>query len=324
MKNIIKFLLIGLSLSAVNIYALAQGNEDGTLSQQKISKIIHKTIDALEHHYLFPEKARLATKVLTYHLLSGEFYQTSQPAELAEKLRVLLRQSTGDNYFDVIEHNSRLAIDQQTNKEQSNGLQFRTLQAEILSGNIGYLKFERYYSLGVAKRDVDNAFHYLSDVQAMIIDLRTVDRGALPLAQYLSSFFVEPGTNLSDIAYQQQTKMTPLLAIEHNDYARFRQNFPVYILNSAFVAGAWEFFSYTLKHFDKAVIVGEQTIGFGYLTKPIKVSEYFTISMPCALTQHPVTHANWEQFGVTPDFNVDAGASFDVAYKLAKSYLNQD
>ena len=102
---------------------------------------------------------------------------------------------------------------------------------------------------------------------------------------------------------------------------RLKHNYPVYILTSSFISGTGEFFSYTLKHLHKAVIVGEQTMGVALISKKQKVNEFISINMPIAIPIHPATNTNWDQVGVAPDYAVKANASFEMAYKLAKEYL---
>lgn len=173
----------------------------------------------------------------------------------------------------------------------------------------------------MAEKKGTKIFHQLAEVNAMIIDLRDAEGDSLSLASHLMSFFVAQKTVLANVIYEKQELRETLVASQNLGFERFKDNFPLYILTSSFVSGSGEFLSYTLKHLNKAVIVGENTMGVAYISKSKEINEFININLPIAIPIHPLTHSNWEQEGVIPDYPVEAKLSFDVAYNLAKNHL---
>ncbi|GAA5141505.1 S41 family peptidase [Thalassotalea piscium] len=303
--------------------------------EQHIRESIFGVINILEQGYIYPERSKLIAEKLKHKLASNGFDQIDDLDKFVTYLSVFMREVSGDGYLNVVKTQPYIDGGQAltSNANQLN-LQyvenFGFEHIEILSGNIGYLKLKHFYQHPNAELQAARAFNYLSGTDAIIIDLRDVEGNSISLAQYLMSYFVEHKTILSNVMYDRQKKTKTLTAIELASNAlgaktsgnrHFKDNYPIYILTSAFVSGTGEFFSYTLKHLDKAVIVGEQTMGVALISKQQKVNEFISISMPIAIPIHPKTNTNWERHGVIPDFTVEAEHSFDLAYKLAKEYL---
>jgi len=155
----------------------------------------------------------------------------------------------------------------------------------------------------------------------MIIDLREANEGSMEFAQHLMSYFIDTETLLAEIHYQRQEKTLKLESIEGLGYANFKQNYPIYILTSAFVTHAAEFFSYTLQHFDRAAIIGRKTMGVSSLSQEFVINEWLTLKLPVALPINPITKSNWEGEGVIPDIDVDTKRSFETAYQHARNLI---
>tara|TARA_R110000737_G_scaffold283070_2_gene289709 strand:- start:553 stop:1539 length:987 start_codon:yes stop_codon:yes gene_type:complete len=325
MKLIKVIVLAMLCLNAGVIQATAWQSTTSlpSLTKHYIKKSTLEIIEVLESDYVFPEKAQILAQQLQSKLKANEFNQLDNFTQFIHELGIFIRRVSGDGYLDIIPTQPQLELGySQVRKAQKNieGFGFETV--EILSGNIGYLKLNHFYQSTEAQLKATQAFDYLSATDAVIIDLRDVAGESISLAHYMMSFFVEPNTILAHVLYDRQTKTEVLTSAENLSIGRFKRDFPVYILTSAFVSGTGEFLSYTLKHLDEASIIGEKTMGVAYLSRKHKIDEFISINMPIAIPIHPVTKTNWEQEGVVPDFAVDAELSFDVAYKLAKEHLN--
>ena len=320
-RKILCLLLLCLTVGTNQTIAFENVNLDSHFSQEKINQSIQQIIELLESNkdYIFPEKSKLIISKLKYKLV---FNKINELGAFTNELGGLIRNVSGDTYLDVVATDPSIVIEHtpalSTKKDMGN---FGFEKIEVLSGNIGYLKLGSFYQNVNAELQAADAFDYLSGTDAIIIDLRDVEGDSISLAQFMMSFFVESNTILSKIKYSRQEKVQTLFSSETLDFDHFKQNYPVYILTSAHVSGSGEFFSYTLKHLSKAVIVGEQTMGVALISRLQKVNEFISINMPIAIPIHPVTKTNWEQEGVVPDFKVDASLSFDLAYKLAKEHL---
>lgn len=291
------------------------------LSQSEIRQVVSQAIQMLEQQYLFPAKSALAIRSLRYKLASGELYKHNELSILEYNLNQLLRETTGDSYIEIYSQKPTLELGYFSKKRTKSQKQFGLVGAEVLPGNIGYLYLPSFNELDTTREELDKAMAYLSEVQAMIIDLRNVEGESIPLAQHIMSYFTKPTIELADIISSHFVDVNKLYSLEVNGSELFIHNFPVYILNSAFISGAGEFLSYTLKHFDKAVVIGEQTMGVSYSTKETQLGQHLVVRFPYATTYHPITKSNWEGTGVVPDFEIEATKSLDLAQQFAREYL---
>jgi C-terminal processing protease CtpA/Prc len=183
------------------------------------------------------------------------------------------------------------------------------------------MKLNHFYQNLEAEKEVARTLRKLSQVDALILDLLDAEGDSIPLAQYLMSFFVKEDTILSEVLYDKQNKRKTLRAIENKGNDKFKQNFPIYILTSSFLSSSGEFFSYTLKHLKKAVIVGEETMGAAYVLQKQKINDYISLNIPIAIPLHPTTKTNWGEIGVIPDLDTTANLSLDAAHQMAKKHL---
>jgi hypothetical protein len=97
----------------------------------------------------------------------------------------------------------------------------------------------------------------------------------------------------------------------------------IYILTSANTASGAEAFTYTLKNYNKAVVVGEKTRGAAHWCEYFYYSSInVEIRMPVAYPINPVTKTNWEKTGIIPDIEVSEYSAFNRAYSEALRQLS--
>lgn len=304
---------------AMNLYDL-----NDKLSKEEINETIEKAIQTINMSYLFPEKSRLIEKALQRSAANESFDGTNDWYSLMKKMNTVIKHASEDIYLEVVESNHPLVIEQQPIEAAAfKRNMFNIGHVEILSDNIGYFNLKRFAQNPQAEHEVFQALQLLSDVDALIVDLRNSDGHSITLAHYIMSFFVQENTKLSAISYDKHSKTKTLKALATGGNEKFKQEFPLYILTSAFVANAGEFISYTLKHLDKAVIVGEETMGVAYIVQKQKINNYLSVSVPIAISNHPTTASHWEGVGVTPDVNIAQELALDYAHNMAKQYLNR-
>jgi C-terminal processing protease CtpA/Prc len=93
----------------------------------------------------------------------------------------------------------------------------------------------------------------------------------------------------------------------------------VYYLTSLDTGSAAEALAYIFKLTHRATIVGERTRGMNHFGKFLPLGQNLECFLPMGRTFDPVTGADWEGVGVTPDIAVPPGDALDVALKLAES-----
>ncbi|MCJ8319204.1 MAG: S41 family peptidase [Colwellia sp.] len=325
MKKVKQFLFLNLfllSMVVLQASALEVENLNEQLTKHQIKLGIVGVINALDKNYIYPEKALLIEKELKQKLTRNEFDGISDWYSFIISINAIMRNVSGDMYLDIVETKPFFIIEKAQDKSELDHKEnFGIHNVDILSGNVGYMKLNHFYQHPEAEKEVFRTLRKLSKVDALIIDLRDAEGESISLAQYLMSFFAKEDTILSEILYDKQNKRKILRALENHGNDKFKHNFPIYILTSSFLSSSGEFFSYTLKHLGKAVIVGEETMGIAYVMQKQKINDYISLNIPIAIPLHPTTNTNWAEIGVIPDLHTTANLSLDAAHKLAKEYL---
>ena len=178
-------------------------------------------------------------------------------------------------------------------------------EVKILEGNIGYLDFRKFREPEYGIETVVSAMGFLSNTDAIIIDLRNNGGGSPNMVQFICSyFFKDESVHLNSI------------------YKRM-PDVPLYILTSNRTFSAAEEFSYNLQKLNRAVIIGETTGGGAHPGGRIKATNKFNVWTPTARSINPITNSNWEGIGVVPDINIPANEALIEAHLEALDSLKR-
>jgi tetratricopeptide (TPR) repeat protein len=313
-------LLVCLTIVSV-IKGYTQENELSNKEKKEVLKMVSKH---LVESYVDLEMANKMSKSLS--LNKKNYFSISNSNEFSISLTKDLQKISKDLHLKVNFEPKRIA--QSKNEIPKNILERRNklmqkrlsevnygfLEVKVLSGNIGYINLRMFADLKYAKQTADAAMHFLQNTNAIIIDLRFNGGGVPNMMQYLASYFTNEDPLLLSEFFERKTKSTSkLYTLDAIDGIR-RTNVPLYILTSKRTFSAAEAFSYSLKHYKKAIIVGEQSRGGANRTKRMSINENFTISVPYIKAIHPVTKTNWEGIGVAPTIKTTSKLAFATAY----------
>lgn len=331
MKVINKFIyVVALTVNCFVCHAVNDAIESKTIkntqsafSKTQVKQTIEEIIAVLNSEYIYPEKVEeMVNELRRINRLPAIQYINNRTVFMKE-VGELLRRKSLDGYIELSPVERKLNIgrnlEYQYQQQKSN---FAFEEARVLEGDIGYLKINHFFQNRNAELVAEKALNLLKGTKAMIIDLREASEGSMEFAQYLMSHFIEPRALLCEMMYQRQEKQHDMWSISDIGHENFKRGYPIFILTSSFVTSAAEFFSYTLQHLNKAVIVGEQTMGVASWSQEIRVNDWLMIKLPVAIPVNPITKSNWENEGVIPDNKTDAKSSFALAYKLAKASIH--
>ena len=67
----------------------------------------------------------------------------------------------------------------------------------------------------------------------------------------------------------------------------------------------------------RAILVGEKTDGGAHAGASYRLHSHFEVFIPIGRSINPMTGANWEGIGVTPDISIPPEQAFNMAYKMA-------
>ncbi|PBI94608.1 Carboxy-terminal processing protease CtpB precursor [Flavobacterium sp. ACN2] len=323
MKNYFKMILLTLFLIVQNTMA----QDSKRLLDTKEKKAI---VSAIKTHigksYIDLDLSKRMTIELDKNLKSNKYKEITSPVEFSKILTEDLQRISKDLHLKVRfepEHITRekniISQEAQLEMEKRMALQMAEInygfkEVKILDGNIGYLNLNQFADIKYAEETVAATMNFLSNTNAIIIDLRANGGGVPSMMQLLSSyFFYEKPVLLSDFYERETNEKTQLYSFENVKGKRSTDK-PLYILTSKHTFSAAEAFTYTLKHLDRAAVVGEITKGGANRTKRINLNDGFTISLPYIQSINPVTKTNWEGKGVQPDIKTDEKDAFVYAY----------
>jgi C-terminal processing protease CtpA/Prc len=203
-------------------------------------------------------------------------------------------------------------------------LNYAFQKVEILEGNIGYLKFNKFYLDDEAQATADHALGFVSGTDALIIDLSECVGGSPELVRHLASYFFEDETVLWRIIDRDGESVHDAVSTAGLGPARFKHDFPLYILTGPETASAAELFAYTLRSFGKAKTVGQGTMGVAHLVGALPINEHFVGRFSTYRNANAVTNSNWEGVGLPPDTVAAPEDSLAVAVRLASVLLEQE
>jgi C-terminal processing protease CtpA/Prc len=188
-------------------------------------------------------------------------------------------------------------------------------KVEILSGNVGYLKFDMFGDPDACGPTAIAAMNFLGNVDAIIFDLRANGGGDPKMVAFISSYLFSEPTHLNDLWERKDNSTHQYWTLPYVPGKRLDGK-PAYVLTSSQTFSGAEEFTYNLKNLKRATIVGERTGGGAHPVAGHRIDEHFMIGVPFARAINPISKTNWEGTGVEPDVKVAAADALATAQKL--------
>ncbi|MBN8566278.1 MAG: tetratricopeptide repeat protein [Flavobacteriales bacterium] len=323
MKTNFKIMLLMLLVTMQNLKAQDQESE---LKTKEKNDIISSIKTHLEESYIDLDLSKKMIIELDKNLKSNKYKKITSPDEFSKIITEDLQSVSKDQHLKVQFEPKRIAREKlavseekQLEMEKKTAAQMAEInygftEAKILDGNIGYLNLRLFADIKYAEETATATMNFLSNTNAIIIDLRSNGGGVPSMMQLLSSYFFDEIPVLLSDFYERKTDTKTQLYSLANVNGKRSMNKPIYILTSKHTFSAAEAFAYTLKHLDKAIVVGEITKGGANRAKRINLNDEFTISVPYIQSIHPITKTNWEGKGVQPNIEANEKEAFVYAY----------
>jgi hypothetical protein len=195
---------------------------------------------------------------------------------------------------------------------------------EYLMGNVGYIKIIYFAPVPIAGDMVITAMNFLSTADALIFDLRECSGGDPYNVMMFESYFFD-AYNVPKLLLTRQCRIETPPQQQFWTYpympGKRLPDVPVAILTSTCTFSGGEDMAYTLKHHDRAVIVGEKTPGGAHMVKRVSVGNGCILRIPYAHPVHPLTGTDWEGTGVLPDIEVSREEALAAAHQELLSRL---
>ncbi len=311
----------------------AQDTDPPELTAQYKQTLIDSLADAFNRIYIFPDKGIAISKTLQDDLSSGKFNNMKDPIEVAEKITQCVLQACPDKHLAVFYAPGmvqQIRMEESQSEEQQIAAHNRMLEMErqenfgfkkieILEGNIGYLRFDSFSMLPEAYATASAAMNFLSNTDAIIIDLRHNGGGSAEMIQFISSYLFPENENtvhLNTFHHRETDTTSQTWTLPHVPGKR-NPKANVYILTSDYTFSAAEEFTYNLMNLDRATIVGETTGGGAHPVKFKAIDNWFIAKIPNGRSINPISKTNWEGTGIEPHIQTEADSALDVAYRKA-------
>lgn len=234
------------------------------------------------------------------------FHSPEEAREVAARMRLLPQ----DEIEEIEQHYY------ESRRRENFGFQ----KVEILDGNVGYLGLQDFSSIENGAETAIAAMGFLSNADAIIIDLRENGGGA-DMVSFLSSyFFPSEEVELTGVYFRESDSLKRSWTLPYVPGKRV-PDVDLYILTSSRTFSAGEDFAYTLQQLKRAVIVGERTKGGAHPVDVLIVEKNILTQISIGKSVNPITKTNWEGVGVQPDFEVTAEEALSAAHLLALETL---
>jgi hypothetical protein len=294
------------------------------LTPADIRQVVDGVAQHLKQSYILPEMAEQLIKSLQAHQGTGDYDGLTDGPALASRLTTDLQSVSHDRHLRVEYADFKLPPEEGGPSEEE-GQEYRKelgrtncgfQGAEILPGNIGYVKLNYFGAPGMCASTAAAAMKFVSHSDAIIFDMRQNRGGDPAMVALLASYLFDRPTHLDDLYNRNENKTTQYWATPEKVSDRMPTQ-PVYVLTSRWSFSGAEQFCYDLRNLHRATLVGETTGGAAHPTRNRRINDHFFIAMPEYRYINSVTRTDWEGEGVIPDVPAAPWNALRVAQKLA-------
>ncbi|MEQ1865494.1 MAG: S41 family peptidase [Micropepsaceae bacterium] len=326
--------LVSRQLTLACVVVLALGTAAAavpTLTREQGRAAVDEVLRLVGAHYVFPDK-RAAIVAAVKAARDGGAYDIANPQEMAEKLTADLSKASGDGHL-YMNYNpaqfadlsrpaagrhepSRFALDE--GRERNDGYD----EQKVLSGNVRYVRVSGFiWSEKTTPPIVDAAARFLSNGDAIVIDLRGNGGGHAEAVQRLVSYFFAGGTQELMRFHDGLSGKTDINRVLAKLPSPRLAGKPLYVLIDGGTGSAAEEFAYHIQQFKLGTLVGETTAGAANNNQLFPVAPFFVASVSVGRPEHPVSHTNWEKAGVAPQVTTPSADALNQAHLLALKIL---
>ena len=300
-------------------------------SQNKLSDnekyaVITKVKELIVDNYIFVNKIEHVNNAIDSLYQTGKYDKINEHGEFAWTLTEDLRGIAKDLHFRVNYNPDFIKMilsepeeedeEEDLNWEKEQGMKenFGFSKIEILDGNVGYIKFNFFYPFEMVKPTIDAAMGFVSNTDALIIDLIGNQGGYGPTDNYLGSYFFSKNPVHWVSSYDRPMDKRTSDSTFREIGGKRMIDIPLILLVSKNTVSNAEKFSYCLQKLDRAKIIGTNTAGAANGSDFLVVNENFGIQIPVVTITVPTTNSNWEGVGVLPDIKTTENEALKVAY----------
>lgn len=315
-------------MAALLLLLTAQGAQAAPLTPAQARAVVDEAALLIAKNYVFPDRRAGIVAQLKQNEAAGR-YDAATSGDLVERLGADMAAAGHDHHLWI--HYDPGQNRAMRNPSHSQGNAFFEREAarrnqgyeamRILPGNVRYVDLTGFIWGKNTARTVADVARFLSDGDAIIVDLRENGGGSAEAVQALISYFLPPDNRvLMQFHEGANGAGKPTRVLTHLGGPRLTGK-PLYVLTSGNTASAAEEFCYHVKLFHLGTLVGETTVGAANNNTLYPVGTDYVVSVSTDRPEHPVSHTNWEGTGVPPDAAAPRAGALDQAQLLALKAL---
>jgi hypothetical protein len=309
---------------------MAQTPEDLPIDATLRESILDGAGQKYDSLYVFAERGRDIRKRLSSKAVRARYADCVVASCLADRLTADLQSWTGDKHLRLVysvqpRPMSQMHTEPGANARAEESMRQRNFgfhNVERLHGNVGYLEIGRFDAAADAAETAAAAMQFLSNTDALIIDLRNNGGGHADMVAHLMSYFVAEQTHLATMKRRNPVDDVQFWSAAYVQGDRYL-NKPIYVLTGKRTFSAAEGLTYNLQQFARAIVVGESTRGGAHPGDFQMLNNHFAVFVPTGRTVNAKTGANWEGVGIKVDHPTAGADALKRAHKLALQGLLQ-
>ncbi|MDQ4120737.1 MAG: S41 family peptidase [Acidobacteriota bacterium] len=317
---------------ALSLVSAAVGQQT-TISEEFRGETIKSILQLLKDKYAYPEIAQKMETAIREKQKRGEYDSISDGDKLAAKITADLRSVFDDKHLKLsysaqpIPVNSGKAgapsaeeIERARRRQRREN--FGLAKVEILKGNVGLIQLNYFAPLDWASDTLAAGMNVVVNTDALIFDVRS-NTGSYDIdtVPFVCSYLFDKPIQISDIFSREANETRQLWTYAKVPGKKFLDK-PVFILTSRKTASGAEAFVSGLKRLNRAVLVGETTMGATMPGMSHRVNEHFSIWISTG--RGASASAGNENKGISPDFSIAPEKALNAAYLQALNQILQN
>jgi hypothetical protein len=306
-----------------------------SLDAKTRTSVVNRISKLLDKNYVYPEVAKKMSELVKSKLRNHEYDTITNAVVFAQILTADLQSVSNDKHLHV-NYNPEFAAklkEMEKNQEDLNEDEefiekmkyenYAFKKVERLEGNIGYIDFRNFAPTKYSEDVIAAAMEFVSNTDAVIIDLRKNGGGEPEAVRLICSyFFGNKPVHLNDLYMRPEDETQEYWTLKKVDGKKM-PDVDLYVLTSSFTFSGAEEFAYNMKNLKRATIVGETTGGGAHPGGPMRVNENYVMFVPVGKAINPISKTNWEGTGVSPDVPVSQEKALETAQLLALEKIVQ-
>ncbi|WP_131539680.1 S41 family peptidase [Pedobacter nototheniae] len=291
------------------------------------NKQILEIADKINEYYIFEDVANQLSKKLKSEIDLKNFDNLTD-AEFAKSLSSYLTKNGNDLHFNVLYRPGKeeeKAVNEKEllkkydaiNKQWNYGFD----KVMRLDGNIGYIEYTGFPEGNKSAQQIlDATMNFVSNTNALIIDLRNNRGGDGKMVRLFLSYFFNERIKLSEIYTRYNNKTEEKYTFKKVNGKKYLDK-PVYLIVNNNTISAAEALAYNLQQNKIAKVIGDKTYGAANPVKVFFIGKKYQLFIPISVEKNAVTKTNWEHTGINVDEKVNSEKALIKAQIIALENL---